>query len=131
MTIQVLGVDNIMLSIGDFAAARAFYEGVLGLPVKFAIERAGIIAYRLGNEEPGLFLRVQEIEPSPARATPRIWLEVPDARVAAQTLLTHNVALLKEPFEVATGWVVEIADPWGNVIGLTDYVKDPARGRSF
>ena len=32
-------------------------------------------------------------------------------------------------FEVATGWTVEVADPWGNVIGLTDYTKDPSRAR--
>jgi hypothetical protein len=24
---------------------------------------------------------------------------------------------------------VEFADPWGNVIGLTDYVEDPAKAR--
>ena len=35
---------------------------------------------------------------------------------------------LAEPaFEINTGWVVEFADPWGNVIGLTDYAKDPAK----
>jgi hypothetical protein len=31
--------------------------------------------------------------------------------------------------EILTGWAVEVADPWGNVLGLTDYVKDPAKGR--
>lgn len=36
---------------------------------------------------------------------------------------------LAEPtFEINTGWIVECADPW-NVIGLTDYVKDPAKAR--
>ena len=35
---------------------------------------------------------------------------------------------LAEPaFEINTGWVVEFADPRGNVIGLTDYAKDPAK----
>jgi len=33
-------------------------------------------------------------------------------------------------FPVATGWTVEIADPWGNIIGFTDYAKAPERGRS-
>jgi hypothetical protein len=37
--------------------------------------------------------------------------------------------LLKEPWEVGTGWIVEIADPWGNVIGLTDYLKAPQKAR--
>jgi hypothetical protein len=34
-----------------------------------------------------------------------------------------------EPFELQTGWTVELADPWGNVVGLTDYTKRPELGR--
>ncbi|MDQ2714221.1 MAG: VOC family protein, partial [Chloroflexota bacterium] len=91
----------------------------------------GLIVYRLGGEEPGLLLRVQDIEPTPPRATPRVWLEVPDARAAAQQLETLGITLLKDPWEVGTGWVVEIADPWGNVIGLTDYLKAPQKARKY
>jgi len=52
-----------------------------------------------------------------------------DARDAAAELHARGVRLLAEPFEVATGWTVEFTDPWGNVIGLTDYTKAPERGR--
>lgn len=37
--------------------------------------------------------------------------------------------VLADPFQVATGWTVEVADPWGNVIGFTDYTRMPERGR--
>jgi predicted enzyme related to lactoylglutathione lyase len=131
MTIQVLGVDNILLAVGNFREARVFYEKQLGLPVKFVVEEMGIIAFRLGAEEPGLFLRAQTVVPSMPRETPRVWLEVPDARAAAQALIASGIPLLKEPWEIATGWVVECADPWGNVIGLTDYLKAPQKARSL
>jgi hypothetical protein len=36
---------------------------------------------------------------------------------------------LGEPRALRTGWVVEVADPWGNVIGLTDYRHTPERAR--
>jgi len=39
------------------------------------------------------------------------------------------VPTLDAPFPVATGWTVEFADLWGNVIGLTDYSKRPELGR--
>jgi predicted enzyme related to lactoylglutathione lyase len=129
MAIQVLGVDNILFGVGDFGEARAFYEGKLGLPVKFAVEAMGIVGYSLGSDEAGLFLRVQPIVPTTARETPRLWLEVADAREAAKQLAQLGIAPLREPFEINTGWVVEFADPWGNVIGLTDYVKDAAKAR--
>jgi predicted enzyme related to lactoylglutathione lyase len=67
--------------------------------------------------------------PSPPRDTPRIWLEVKDARGAANALRGKGARLLSEPMEILTGWAVELADPWGNVLGLTDYVKDPEKGR--
>jgi predicted enzyme related to lactoylglutathione lyase len=131
MAIEVLGIDNILFAVGNFAEAHAFYESQLGLPVKFVLAEAGIIAYRLGTEELGLFLRVQNIAPMSPRDTPRVWLEVADARTTAQILAASGAALLREPWEVGTGWVIEIADPWGNVIGLTDYVKEPSKGRSI
>jgi predicted enzyme related to lactoylglutathione lyase len=128
--IHVLGVDNILFGVGDFDGVRAFYEGKLGLPVTFAVEAMGIVGYRLGSDEAGLFLRVQSsIVPTSARETPRLWLEVADAREAATELTAKGIAPLREPFEINTGWVVEFADPWGNVIGLTDYVKDSAKTR--
>jgi len=127
--LEVLGVDNIMLAVGDLEQARRFYESTLGLPVKFAVPQAGVVGYRLGGEEPGLMIRVQALPPSPPRDTPRVWLEVRDARAAAAALRAKGVRILGEPMEILTGWAVELADPWGNVLGLTDYLKDPARGR--
>jgi len=130
MVIEVLGIDNVMISVGDLPQARQFYEGPLGLPLKFVVDAYGIAGYRLGIEEPGLVLKVADIPLAPARLTPRLWLEVADACAVAQRLLEQGIPLLQDPFEVATGWAVECADPWGNVLGFTDYVKDPAKGRS-
>ncbi len=127
--LEVLGVDNVLLAVGDFEVALDFYAGSLGLPVKFQLPNLGVACFRLGPEEPGLLIRAGAVHAQEARDTPRIWLEVRDARAAAGELRALGVTPLEEPFEVATGWTVEVADPWGNVIGLTDYTKDPARAR--
>jgi hypothetical protein len=50
--------------------------------------------------------------------------------VTARTLAAAGVPPLDEPFAVATGWTVELADPWGNVLGFTDYTKRPELGRA-
>lgn len=128
--LEVLGVDNVLIAVGDLEVAVGFYGDALGLPIKFQMPHMGMAAFRLGPEEPGLIVRVGAIHEQPARDTPRVWLEVRDARAAAAELHEHGVTPIAEPFEVATGWTVEIADPWGNVIGLTDYTKDPSRGRT-
>ncbi|NUP78403.1 MAG: VOC family protein [Nonomuraea sp.] len=113
---NVLGIDNVLVGVGDLARAKEFYGGVLGLREKFSTEQLALFA--IGGERPGLLVRVQD--PSPGSM--RVWLEVPDARAVAADLGI-------EPFEVFTGWTVEVPDPWGNVVGLTDYTKQPHLSR--
>ena len=130
MSAEILGVDNVLFAAGDFARAREFYAGRLGLEVKFEFEQVGLIGFRLGPEEPGLLVRVQDVPECAAEPTSaRLWLEVADARAAGARLIESGLEPLGEAREINTGWVIEFADPWGNVVGLTDYVKQPERGR--
>jgi predicted enzyme related to lactoylglutathione lyase len=129
--IDVRGIDNVLFAVGNFEEAERFYGQLLGLVTAFAFCEAGMVGYRLGEEEPGLMIREQpHLAPGPARETPRLWPEVPDARASANVLAYAGVRLLDQPKEMRSGWwFVEFADPWGNVIDLTDYRNDPARAR--
>src|SRR6266540_2381845 len=104
--IGVLGIDNVLFDVGDLDGARRFYGELLGLQEKFVFPQVGLVCFRLGDEEPGLLVRG-----------------------GGAVLGDAGVDLLDEPRELRTGWVVELSDPWGNVIGLTDYLNDPARAR--
>ncbi|MFF7858806.1 VOC family protein [Streptomyces sp. NPDC007904] len=127
---ELLGFDNVLLPVGDLGEAVLFY-GRAGFPVGFRLDEAGIALLRVGGEIPGLLLRQEDGlgRRPPPWPSPRVWLEVPDARAAAEVLRDAGIGLLDEPFAVATGWTVEFADPWGNVVGLTDYAKRPQLGR--
>ena len=128
---ELLGFDNVLLPVGDLAEAVAFYERA-GFGITARLDEAGIAVLRVGAETPGLLLRVEESlgHRPPPWASPRVWLEVPDAKAAARALTAAGVTPLDAPVSVATGWTVEIADPWGNVIGFTDYRKRPELARS-
>ncbi len=126
---DVLGIDNVMIIVGDLAEAERFYVGLLGLTIKFSVPQAGIVGFAIGAEEPGLIARVGGVMLGPPTLGPRVWLEVLDARAAADEVLAWGGEPLAPPFEVHTGWAVEVADPWGNVIGLTDYLRAPGKGR--
>ncbi|MBQ1094679.1 VOC family protein [Streptomyces sp. b94] len=127
---ELLGFDNVLLPVGDLGAAVDFYERA-GFPVAFRLDEAGIALLKAGGETPGILLRAEEGfgQRPPPWPSARVWLEVADARTAARALRDAGVAPLDEPFSVATGWTVEFADPWGNVIGLTDYSRRPELGR--
>ncbi|MFF4748635.1 VOC family protein [Streptomyces sp. NPDC002514] len=127
---ELLGFDNVLVPVGDLGEAVGFYRRV-GFTVGFRFDEGGIALLKVGGETPGILLRAEEEfgHRPPPWPSPRIWLEVPDARVAADRLADAGIATLDEPAAVATGWAVEIADPWGNVIGFTDYSKRPELGR--
>jgi catechol 2,3-dioxygenase-like lactoylglutathione lyase family enzyme len=127
---DILGVDNVLFAVGDVLQARRFYSDILGLPEAFAFPEAGIVGYKLGGEEPGLLIRLDpDLPPGPPLTTPRLWLEVPDAHAAEKALHSKGVDPIGPVRELRTGFVIEIADPWGNVIGLTDYTLAPAMAR--
>jgi catechol 2,3-dioxygenase-like lactoylglutathione lyase family enzyme len=84
--ITVLGLDNVLLDVGDLEVAKGFYAGRLGLGVKFDFPDAGVVGFRLGDEEAGLVVRAGDVAPGPPRSSPRLWLEVPDARAAGKAL---------------------------------------------
>ncbi|MFF4135739.1 VOC family protein [Streptomyces mirabilis] len=127
---ELLGFDNVLLPVGNLGAAVEFY-GRAGIAVAFRLDEAGIALLKVGKETPGLLLRLEEeLGPRPPLwASARVWLEVRDARATADALASAGIRPLAPVFPVATGWTVEIADPWGNVIGFTDYGKRPELGR--
>ncbi|MEV0217929.1 VOC family protein [Streptomyces sp. NPDC050704] len=128
---ELLGFDNVLLPVGDLDEAVGFYERA-GFTVGFRLDEAGIALLKVGSETPGVLLRREEElgHRPPPWGSPRVWLEVRDARGTAAALASAGIASLDAPSSAATGWTVEVADPWGNVIGFTDYSKRPELGRA-
>ncbi|OIJ64218.1 VOC family protein [Streptomyces mangrovisoli] len=128
---ELLGFDHVLLPVGDLDEAVDFYRRA-GFAVGFRFDAGGIASLKVGGETPGILLRAEEAvgHRPPPWPSGRVWVEVADARLAAKVLTNRGIRLLDEPFAVATGWTVEIADPWGNVVGFTDYGKRPELGRT-
>ncbi|MFE6828230.1 VOC family protein [Streptomyces sp. NPDC057690] len=127
---ELLGFDNLLLPVGDLGEAVDFYERA-GFTVGLRFDEAGIALLKVGGETPGVLLRHEEAlgHRPPPWPSPRVWLEVPDARAAERRLTEAGITPLDPPFSTSTGWTVEIADPWGNVLGFTDYLKRPELAR--
>ncbi|MEV7138790.1 MULTISPECIES: VOC family protein [Streptomyces] len=128
---DLLGFDNVLLPVGNLDEAVDFYRRA-GFTVGFRLDEAGIAVLKVGKETPGVLLRLEHElgHRPPSWACPRVWLEVRNARETADTLAAAGVQPLDAPLSVATGWTVEVADPWGNVIGFTDYTKRPELART-
>lgn len=125
--VDVLGIDNVFFEVADLEKAVWFYQDVLGLPVAKRFEEMGSILFQIGGETPGLGVSLAD---APRVGGQKTWFEVADARAAADKLAAAGISLLTPPFLIPTGWVFEVADPWGNVVGFTDYTAKPELGRS-
>ncbi|GGX38913.1 VOC family protein [Streptomyces fructofermentans] len=128
---ELLGFDHVLLPVGDLDEAVAFYRRA-GFALGFRLDDAGIALLKVGAETPGVLLRLEEAlgHRTPPWGTPRVWLEVRDARATARALAAAGIEPLDAPASVSTGWTVEFADPWGNIMGFTDYSKRPELARS-
>ena len=102
--VTVLGLDNVLLDVGDLEVAKGFYAGRLGLGVKFDFPDAGVVGFRLGLRRRPAWSCGPATWPRPPRPSPRLWLEVPDARAAGKALAASGVALLGEPEGAPAGW---------------------------
>jgi predicted enzyme related to lactoylglutathione lyase len=112
--------DNFFLPSSDLKKGKAFYQDLLGLSVKFDFSSMGMIAFKVGDNEPAIILKDTGKFPE---AKPAIWFVVDSVREEYKRLSAKGLKFLSEPFPIHTGMAVEFEDPFGNRLGLTDYSK--------
>ncbi len=116
--------DNFFLPAADLEKGKEFYGESLGLRIKFDFSDRGMVAFRVGEQEPAIILS------SRPDAKPKIWFTVDDVGQAIEKLKAKGVKFLSQPFAIPTGMAVEFEDPFGNRLGITDYSATPhASGR--
>ena len=112
--------DNYFLPVDNMEEAKEYYNGALGLELKFDFSANGMIAYKVGNEEPAIILKDSS---KFIDVKPTIWFVVEDVISEYTKLKEKGVNFISEPFEIRTGLSVEFEDPFGNRLGITDYSK--------
>ena len=112
--------DNFFLPSSDLKKSKKFYQDILGLSVKFDFSNMGMIAFKVGDNEPAIILKGTSKFPE---AKPTIWFVVDDLQGEYKRLKAKGLSFLSEPFPIQTGMAVEFEDPFGNRLGLTDYSK--------
>lgn len=112
--------DNFFLGVNNLNEAREYYEAVLGLQLKFDFSSKGMVAFKVGNEEPAIILKDTNIF---SNIKPTIWFEVENVYKKYEELRENGVNFLSEPFQINTGMAIEFEDPFGNRLGITDYTN--------
>jgi predicted enzyme related to lactoylglutathione lyase len=111
--------DNFFLPSDNPGAAKEFYGNKLGLDIKFDFADKGMVAFKVGDNEPAIIVSSRQ------NAKPAIWFTVDNVQEAYEQFKRKGIDFLSPPFEIMTGFAVEFTDPFGNKLGLTDYTKMP------
>lgn len=114
---HITGIAQIALSVSDLAAARTFYQDMLGL--KHLFDAPNMSFFDLGGVR--LMLSGQGGEPG-GRGT-LVYLKVDDAIAAHAELSAKNVRFEQPPHVIGRSptaeiWLAWCADPDGNLLGL-------------
>ena len=112
--------DNFFMGVSNLEEARKYYENILGLQLKFDFSKKGMVAFNVGDEEPAIILKDENVFPN---IKPTIWFEVENVGSEYNKFKERGVKFLSEPFQIMTGMAVEFEDPFGNKLGITDYSK--------
>lgn len=115
---DIKNYDNLFLPANDYEESVRFYSETLGLEKKFEFAEQGMIAFKIGNEEPAIILKDKIKMPN---AMPAIWIEVEDVKAIYEKMKAKGITFLSEPFRIRTGWAIEFNDPSGNRLGFADY----------
>lgn len=110
--------DNFFFPSDNFEESKKFYSQTLGLSVKFDFSQHGMVAFKVGEEEPAIIIKDKSKFPN---VQPSVWIEVENVKQLYNDLQNKGVKFLSEPYKIKTGWAVEFTDPSGNLLGITDY----------
>ncbi len=112
--------DNFFVPVNDLVQAKDYYQNILELPLKFDFSDKGMVAFKVGEEEPAIILK--DINRFPG-AKPTIWFVVEHVDEEYARLKQKGVKFLGEPYKIGTGTAVEFEDLFGNRFGIADYVR--------
>jgi len=117
--IEFLGVKAVAVPVLDEDRAKQFYGEVLGLPP--ADEEDDLpLGYQLGDTI--LLLKPDWYAAPSTEPSPRITLEVADARSAERALKTKGVSIADAVTSDGNGYVGSFLDSEGNKLWFCSYV---------
>jgi predicted enzyme related to lactoylglutathione lyase len=116
--IKFRGVKGVAVPVVNGARAKHFYEDVLELPV--AMEGGEPLGYLLG--ETILMLKTDWYAPPSAEPSPRLTLQVDDARATEKALRQRDVVIADPVASYGTSDVGSFLDSEGNKFWFCSYV---------
>lgn len=100
--------------------AIQFYSN-LGVKEKFNFADKGMVAFSADEEAPAIILK--DISKF-SEQKPTIWFVVENVLIEYEKMINKGIIFNTASYSIGTEIAVEFNDSFGNVLGITDYIKD-------
>jgi len=114
----MLDLNSVMIGTMQVKEMVAFYEGLLGRPPDMSMPEQGFWGWQAGKS---YFSVLKHSEMGGKAKDPgRILLnfETSDVKSEFERVKALGAAVVREPYQMGTGWLATLADPDGNYFQL-------------
>ncbi len=129
---KLLGPDFVSLQVRDFAASRAFYTKLLGLPVDPRFNAPNSVAFDCKTIPFAISEATVNLDegPKPGLGV-ALWFDCDNVDELSAKLEAAGVTIIKQPFDGPFGRTFVFADPDGYQItaNQNDWARFPLGGR--
>ena len=114
----MLNLNSVMIGTKQLRALANFYEKVLGKPADMADSEHGFFGWQVGS---AYFSILEHSEMGGMTKDPgRVMINFETAQVKEEfeRIKAIGAAVIREPYQMGTGWIATLADPDGNFFQL-------------
>jgi predicted enzyme related to lactoylglutathione lyase len=114
----MLNLNSVMIGTKQTKAMTTFYELLLGKPADMTDTANGFWGWQVGNGFLGILehSEIAGITKEPGRII--LNFETADVKSEFDKLKGLGAVVVKEPYEMGSGWIATLADPDGNYFQL-------------
>ena len=84
--------DNYFLTADNLETAKEFYQNKLGLDIKFDFSERGMVAFKVGDNEPAIILsKVDNVRPAILFTVDDVWLAYKELKQKRSAVLKRAI----------------------------------------
>ena len=114
----MLNLNSVMIGTTQPLVMTAFYEKVFGKPADMADQENGFWGWQVGSGFVGILTHSEMGGKAKDSGRVMINFETPQVKEEFKRIKTLGGTVIKEPYEMGSGFIATLADPDGNYFQL-------------
>jgi len=114
----MLNLNSVMIGTMQAKAMVAFYEGVIGRPPDMADQEHGFYGWQVGKSYFSILEHSEMVGKTKDPGRVLLNFETGQVKEEFERVKAVGAAVIREPYQMGSGWLATLADPDGNYFQL-------------